>query len=113
MYGNKAYYFSRIRFSDPRNWVPLAFVLAALIGNLAGKILNEDDRYFRNTVWGLIGGLIGGAIWQSLAGTSVRGVFDSFLAIIIGGFLITLIEGIIEKIIKKRRKDKKQTFGGR
>lgn len=107
MRGNYAYKFSEIRFSDPRNWVPLAFVLAALIGNFAGKLLNEDERYFRNTVCGLIGGLIGGAIWQSMVGTGIRGVVDNFFAIIIGGFIFTVIEGIVEKIIKKRHNNKK------
>lgn len=94
-----------LNLKDPRNWVPMGFILATVAAYYAACIINEDEKYVRNCLFGLIGGFVGRYAWDFTFDKYFPGVFDNFLSIVVGGFLFTLIVGFIILMIRKKKKN--------
>ena len=101
MYGSARY----LDVTDPIFWVPVGFFLATVAAYYAARIINEDDRYVRNCLFGLIGAFIGRYAWNFTFDKFFPGSFDNFLSIVVGGFLFSLIAGLIILMVRKRKKD--------
>jgi len=91
--------------TDPGFWIPMGFILATVVAYYAACIINEDEKYVRNCLFGLMGGFVGRYAWKFTFDKYFPGSLDNFLSIVVGGFLFTLIVGTIILMIRKRKKN--------
>lgn len=85
----------------------IRFLGGAFGGNLAGEILsNLNLGFFRNSVVGVVGGLIGGYVAQYAFEAGGRGeldpqnIFASLLGGIFGGGLAMVLAGWVKRVIE-------------
>ena len=63
-----------------------AIIMGALVGWIAGKLMNQDGGLLRNIVVGVIGSFVGSLVF-GLVGFSAHGLFANLVVGIVGACL--------------------------
>ena len=63
-----------------------AIIMGALVGGIAGKLMNQEGGLLRNIVVGVIGSFVGSLVF-GLVGFSAHGLFANLVVGIVGACL--------------------------
>lgn len=87
----------------------VGLLLAGFAGNMAGKVMNQEEKAIRNVIVGILGGIIGEECWMMLTNGFFPGLIDNMLIIMVCGFILSMLVCLI---FKKKPKQEQQNIDG-